>query len=1015
MKRFFTVLCVLMGALTISFAQRAITGNIKDVAGEPLIGANIIVQGTSIGAISDLDGNFELSVPNDATILVASYTGYTSKEVALGTSNVISIILEAGQLLDEIVVVGYGTQIKSRLTGNIAKVSGADIQNAPVVSLEGALQGKAAGVFIEATNGKAGGASRMRIRGASSINASNQPLYVIDGLPMSTESLNSLGGATNPIADINPNDIESIEILKDASAAAIYGSRGANGVVIITTKKGGKDGSKINFNVQYGSSNPTRLREFMNTEEFLSHFREAAANSDAIEEDGWAAFVESRFLRYSGHAGERVDGQFRFKADEGTIDTDWQREAFKTAPTLMADISATGGSETLKYFASASYNNQDGIIVGNNFERFSGRLNVDSKLNSWIDLGLNMSLSRSFIGQVTADNAFSTPIQLVALAPITPIRNKEGALYDTPVSTYYNGLIDVEDALRNLVNNRTIANGVLSFKLTEGLKWRNELGFDLFNLKENGYWTPRTETGRSTNGSGFANYGETQNIVGKSYLTYDKTFGKLGLNAVAGTELQKTDIDRADVTGVEFPTEDLKTIASAAEIQGGTSTFSNFSFVSYFSRFNFDYLGKYLFTIAGRVDGSSRFGENNRYGFFPATSVGYLLSEESFLKDSELISFLKLRASYGRTGNAAISNFGHLGLYGSGTYNNQPGLRPTQIANPDLQWEKTDQIDVGIDFGFLNNRISGEIDYYNKNTSDLLLQVPVPGTSGFSTQLRNIGAVRNRGVEFVLNTNNVTGKFTWNTSFNVAFNRNVVTNLGDQDLIDEGSSRFMNVVKVGEQLGAFYGAEYAGVDPQNGDAIWYKNTEENPRETTNDYNEAEFVVLGNPTPDWIGGLTNTFSYQGIDLGFTFQGVLGNQIHLTGDAFMACNGCWFDNQTKDQLNSWKKPGDITQVPQARLGYSNGDQARSSRYISDGTYLRLRNLSVGYTIPKSVLSKVNIDKIRVYLQGQNLLTFTDYIGWDPEVSADFAVSNIRSGIDFYSAPQPKTVTFGLNVTF
>lgn len=397
-----------------------------------------------------------------------------------------------------------------------------------------------------------------------------------------------------------------------------------------------------------------------------------------------------------------------------------------------------------------------------------------------------------------------------------------------------------------------------------------------------------------------------------------------------------------------------------------------------------------------------------------------MLSEEDFLKENNLLSFLKLRASWGVSGNADIGNFQSLGLYGAGNYNGVSTLNPEQIANPGLTWERSTELDFGIDFGLFDNRLSGEVDYYIKNTTDLLLNVPVPATSGFSNQFQNVGELRNRGVELVLNSNNFTGKFSWTTSLNLAYNQNEVLSLaGGQTIIDDGSN--MNVVKVGEPIGTFFGAEYAGVDPQNGDALWYINAMDDngniidPTATTNDYSEANFVVLGSPLPNVIYGLDNTFSYGGLTLNVRFQGQTGNQIHNGGGLFMSCNACWFDNQTRDQLERWQQPGDVTDVPQARLGYSNGDQIRSSRYLSEGSYLRLKNVTLSYDLPARWFSKAGLRDVRVYATGTNLLTFTKYDGWDPEVTTDYLASNIIYGVDFYSAPQPKNIVFGLRLGF
>lgn len=1018
--------------------NRQLSGTVTSADdGNSIPGVSVTVKGNpALGTVTDIQGNFKISVPVGSQALVFSFVGMEKQEVPIGASNVYTVVLApSATTLDELVVIGYGSQIKSKVTGNIARVGGDLVKNTPVPSVQQALQGKTAGVFVEANNGKVSGATRMRIRGSSSITANNEPLFIVDGVPLTTESLNQSGAAINPLTSINMNDIESIDVLKDASSTAIYGSRGANGVILVTTKKGQAGDTKLNVNFQYGSSKPSHLREFMNAEQYVATFREAAYNSDLLEgydpinnpttdyKGSWLQSAEKRFKRYSGWAAilspTETDPAGAPVYLGSKVNTDWQKEAFQTGSLRMVDFSASGGTEKLKYYASASYNNQQSIIVANGLERFSGRLNVDNKVNKFIDMGFTLSLAQTKIKQVSADNAFSTPMQLVALSPITPVRDLNGQLYGTPTTTYYNPLIDVEDAQRNILETRTVTNAYLNFLLVKGLKWRNEMGYDLYNLKENSRYGVRTDAGQGINGYAFSNYGQTQNLITKSYLDYLNNFGDFGLSAVLGTEYNKTTVDNTWVDGQNFPTDDLKTLASAGLITSGSQTLTQYAFLSYFSRATFDYKSKYLVTMAGRIDQSSRFGANNRTGFFPALSAGWVLTKEDFLVNNNTFSFLKLRTSYGLTGNAGIGNFKQLGLFGVTPYNGEPGLAPTQIANEDLGWESTKQVDFGLDFGLFKNRISGEIDYYVKETKDLLLDIPVPGTSGFSIQTRNIGSVENKGFEFILNATVLPGEFKWDVSFNYSINKNTVTNLGGQDIIDAGSSRFMNVVKVGEPLGVFYGAQYAGVDPANGDAIWYVNEKDakgnivNPTATTSDFAAANFVVLGHPTPDKMYALTNTLNFKGIELAFTFQGVSGNKIQLAGDSYMAANATWYDNQTTDQLNSWKKPGDITNIPQARLGYSNGDQARSSRYLSDGAYIKLRSLTLAYTLPQELVKKAKFSNIRIYLQGQNLLTFTKYIGWDPEVSTDFAVDNVTSGVDFYSAPQPRSITLGINL--
>ena len=471
------------------------------------------------------------------------------------------------------------------------------------------------------------------------------------------------------------------------------------------------------------------------------------------------------------------------------------------------------------------------------------------------------------------------------------------------------------------------------------------------------------------------------------------------------------------VSGQQFPSDAYKTIASAALINAGSSTQSAGTLVSYFGRANYAFKNKYLVSASVRADGSSNFGINNQYGYFPAGSVGWVLSQEDFLKNFQPLSNLKLRASYGLTGEAGTADYQALGLFsGTAGYNGAPGQRYSQIANPNLKWEKTLQTDIGLDWGFFNNRLSGSLDYYNKDVSGMFLFVNIPETSGISTQLQNLGKMYNRGFEALITSENFVGKFRWSTSFNVAYNKNLVTDLNGQQI--QGTSDLNWVIK-GQEIGVFYGRQYAGVDPANGDALYYLNTKNADgslnKATTNDPNAAANTVLGNAQPDWTGGITNTFSYKGFDLSFTFYGSFGNMIYNGGGQYMSANASnGFDNQTIDQLKYWDKPGDITNIPEPRLFYANGTSA-SSRYLESGNYVRLKQATIGYTFPKAMLAKVGIDKLRIFVNGSNLWLITKYSGWDPEVNADFLASSApyNLGNDFYSAPQPRTITFGINV--
>ena len=1017
MKRFLLILCVACGTLSGLWAQRSISGVVTDAAtGDPLIGATVAVKNTNAGTVTAADGTFTLSVPGDDAVVRISYTGYAEQSITIGAQARLDVAMELGTLIDEVVVVGYGRQIRSTLTGNIAKVDGDQLRAMPVVALEQALQGQAAGVYIETANGKVGAASRVRVRGVGSINAGTEPLYVIDGIPIAKEQENTAGGPLNPLADLNFNDIASIEVLKDASAKAIYGSRGSNGVIIITTKTGRAGQSRIELDLQAGTSEPTGRREFLRASEFIDLFTEAANNSDDIEgvayddPNSWTDFVMRRFTRYSGRNDswmERVDR------------TDWQEEALRQGSVGNSTLAFSGGHDKVRYYASGNYGFTKGILVSNDLEKYGGRLNLDFDATSRLKIGVNFSLSRTLTTQVSDDNAFSTPMQLVAMAPITPTRDEAGQLYDRPVTTYYNGLIDVEDAGRRVFSTRTLTNTFGEYRFNPALVLRVEGAANLLNVRDNAYYGRRTDEGNDSNGAAFAASSNTTAFNTNAVLSWNREFSNHDLGIDLGSEFFSSENVYSYVFGEGFPVDNLKTLSSAANITDADGTTTQYRFLSYFGRARYNFARRYLFNASARVDGSSRFGADNRYAFFPAASAGWVLSEEGFLKDNQTLSFLKFRASWGQSGNADIGNFPALGLFGAGSYNEGSTLQPSQIANPALTWEKSTETNFGLDFGLFKNRISGEIDYYVKNTTDLLLQVPVPATSGFTTQFQNIGELENRGWEFTLNSNNLVGRFSWSTSVNLAINHNEVLSLASgQTLIDDSGSRYANVVKVGAPVGVFYGAEYAGVDPDNGDALWYINDLEvnaDLKATTNDYNQAGFVELGSPLPTLIGGISNTLSYAGVTLDIRFQGQQGNKIHNSAGGFMSCNACWFDNQTRDQLDRWQQPGDQTDVPEARLGYSNGDQSRSSRYITDGSYLRLKNVTLAYDVPTSWLRWGGFKTLRVYATGTNLLTFTKYEGWDPEVTTDFLASNTVYGVDFYSAPQPRTIVGGIRFGF
>ncbi len=990
-------LLFLMG-LTIVYAQdKTISGTVTDQNGVPLPGVNILVQNTTTGTQSDFDGNYNIQA-SEGQVLIFSYLGQRTVERTVEASNTVDVRMqEDTSQLEEVIVVGYGSQSKRKVTDNIATISSDQINEIPTPSLQSALTGKAAGVRITQINGKVEGGIKVRVRGVATISSSQEPLYVVDGVPVTNDDESINNSPINPLVSINPNDIESIQILKDASSAAIYGARGTNGVVLITTKKGKQGKTQVSLNSSYGWSTATNKVDFLNAAQYRELFLESGLNN---------GFTEQEIL-----------DQFNFYMNGQTnVDTDWQDLALINGSIEDFGVSISGGDEKTRFFVSTGYNKNKGIIRGNILERYSIRGNMDHDISEKFIIGLNTAISKSKINRISNDNAFATPLQAIAQVPLSPAYLEDGITPNNESTEYYNFL--TEQFNGNFETNlwRIIANTYLTYQIIPELNFRTEVGYDFSDQVAERFSGSLTESA-SVGGFGTANAVETEKYILTNYFTYNKVFNeKFDFEATAGMSFEESRRRLQFVQAQGFPSDDLQTLNSASEIVAGGSSRTAFNFLSYFGRANLSINNRYLFKGSIRYDGSSRFGADNRFGIFPAASVGWIISEEDFLADSETLSLLKLRGSWGITGNAGIGDFASLSLFQGSPYAQRAALAPTQLGNPDVKWERTTQIDGGLDFGFLSNRISGEIDYYLKTTEDLLLNEPIPGTSGFVNITRNVGELENKGFEFVLNTKNIlTENLQWNTSVNLSTLDNEVKSLPGGDII-EGH----NIVRAGQTLSSFYLVEFAGADPANGDALFVLNTQNADgtlnKGTTNDFNAAQRIIAGSPYPDFIAGLTNTLNFKGLDFSFTFQGEWGASIYNDGGRFQSGNARFFDNQTVDQLNRWQQPGDITNVPQARLFSTNGQQA-STRYLDGSDFIRLRNLTLGYTLPHEVTQKFQIDRLRIYFSGFNLLTITDYKGFDPESTADFnaSLSNIQVGEDFYSAPPARTFTLGLNVDF
>ncbi len=1032
MRKAFCLIGILVFHCYTLFAQsKQFNGKVFDSKdGSPLSGVTVTAKGSKSSALSGPDGNFSIKVGSKSVALHFSYIGYEDMEVPLGSGTdpmLVSLKLSATGL-NEVVVVGYGKAQKRDVTGSMTRIDAKEVENFPAPSFESAIQGKAAGVVVTSGSGKLGQAIQVNIRGTSSISASTQPLYVIDGLPVTSVSMSDrTNDPTNPLADINPNDIESLEVLKDASAAVIYGARAANGVVLITTKKG-KNGHKtsIELNTNTGISNPARQRHFLNAKQYVGLMEQAAVNDGTYDfNNNISGFpsVDSAISYYKLGTYEPTLDQFALGTDwrNAAVNTNWQAQSLhKNAPSNQINLSASGGSDKTRFFISGFYNDQDAIVINNRFTRYGARFNIDHNATDKLVFGLNLAVDRSQLNKVTNDNSFSSPQELVAQIPISPLIDPGTGLPNNN-TLYPNGIYDALYDFDHQTTYRTLGNGYADLTILPFLSFRSEVGVDLMSLNENEF-----EGKESFDGAGIGKAAtissQSSSLNTNNYFTFNRNLGDdHKLNAVVGMSYLQNDLFRSTASGQNYPSDAVRNFSGATNITAATSTDDRYTFLSYFMRANYSFRQKYLLSASVRTDGSSRFAPSHRYGWFPSVSAGWLLSEEDFLKGSNTFSLLKLRASYGQTGNSEIGESRFQSLFTVTNYPNLPGYTPTQLGSDNLRWEKTSQADVGLDYGLFKGRLSGELDYYHKHTTQLLLNTNIPASTGYfifstgsTTIYQNLGELTNQGVEGTVTSQNFTGTFKWSTTFNIGYNKNRVGNIGGQ--IVESSDQLQRAVD-GQPLGTWYMQKFVGVDPANGDAL-YEDANGKP---TNVYANAGRFSEGKYLPDVTAGLTNTFSYKGFDLSVFFYGVTGNKLYNSAGVYMSDGfaNYNFDNQTTDLLRSWKKPGDITDIPRVgQVGLENGSfiptgGSNSTRWLYSGKYLRLKNVSIGYNLPKVITDGLKISSARFYISGTNLFTWTKYPG-DPEVNTN-TVTSVGGGEDFYTIPQAKTFTFGLNVKF
>lgn len=1031
-KILLTSICLLMAfCVQLRAQERTITGTVTSSDdGTTLPGVSVVVKGTSRGANTDGQGKYSISVPANAQ-LVFSFVGFEKQEVAIGNRSTVNVTLQTDATqLNEVVVTGYGGVLNKReLTGAISQVKGSTIENMPIQSFDRALQGRAAGVQVSAANGVPGGAVQVRIRGVGSISAGNDPLYIVDGVQLNSNN-NSSFTSSNPLNFLNPNDIESMEVLKDAAAASIYGSQAANGVIIITTKKGKAGKTKFDFDYYKGMVEPIQYLNVLNSQQWIQMRTEALFNQNSATNSAYT-LQQARTAALTGirQAGDLSEAQI------AALPTyDWQRAAFKSGSINNYELKASGGNDKTTFYWSGSLNDQDANLINVDFQRATTSLKVDHKVNTKFSFSesLNFSTTKargqfggpgggSFLGL----SSFSSPLML----PTVPIYKEDGSYFGTPADGGTPGILNQNIIMVSELNkiqavvNQVVGNLTANYKFTDNLTLRALAGIDYRTIKGDNFTDPRTPDAFNVNGRASFQYNQNVNFLTNATLNFNKTFADLhGVGALVGVEYRSDVNEGYSGTGEGFPTPDFIYLNSSTNYTSLGGFWTGFRKNAVFGQLKYDFANKYYFSAIGRYDGSSRFGKNNRFGFFPSVSAGWLLSEESFLKTSKVINQLKIRASYGSTGNDQIGNFPSLGTYvGGANYNAVSGIAATTLANADLRWERNVEFAAGLDYSILNNRVYGQIDYFDRTSKDLLLAQQVPSTSGFGAITSNVGEVKNKGWEFEINTVNVkTPKFKWETNFNFTVIDNYVSKLYDgirpqanKDsliLITAAASGVNRTFILGKPVYANYTVEYAGVNPATGRAMFY---DENGNIVYNFLNPRDLKYFGSELSKVFGGFTNTLGYGGLELSVFFQYDFGRKAFNNQGSFLSENGNRnFNTLTSVYERRWQKPGDITDVPRP---YNGAAELRGASYMSgtrtleDASYIRLKQVNLSYNLPQNLLLKTKfLRTARVYAQALNLLTWTKWTGYDPEF-INFGAGN--NGV----VPQSRSYTFGVSLGF
>ena len=1002
------------GALD-GFQGGTVMGRVTDsLSGQGIAVATVSVVGTGLSARSGDDGRYRINdVPVGEHTIRLVRIGYSSvtKPVTVLPDQEITVdfaLTPRATQLEEVVAIGYGTTERRELTGAVSSVTADQVSSAPVTSLDQALLGRAAGVEVVTSSGQPGAGAMVRIRGGNSISAGNDPLYVVDGVPLTTNLQDATPGTLlgegmrglNPIAGLNPDDVASIEILKDASAGGIYGARAANGVVLITTKHGRAGQNAVSFGSYYAIQDVRRTLPVLDAVEFAQMVNTAYRNVDSTQPPFYTPAEIASFGR----------------------GTDWQGAIFRNAPLRSYDLSMSGGDGNTTYYISGGLLQNDGVVIGSDLSRGSFRLNLDRSISSKFRIGNRLSLSRSHAHVLPNGGAASVMLDALEAPPTLPV-TVTGGEYFTGTNPLTNKPFTNPVATANLItneerDNRVIGNAFAEYDFRPGLTFRSTVGADFLNSVQD-YYSPSTVLpGLNSGGEGQRGEAETFSWTFENTIHYQhRLSARHDLDIVAGTTMQRTSTAQIAGASMTFLTDALGVngLNTAQTFVNVSTPAPHSSLLSYYSRVRWGLDDKYLFTLSARVDGSSKFGAGHRYGVFPSAAFAWRASDEAFVKRLGVFSDLKLRASYGRTGNQDIGNYSSLALL-TNTVNVFGGVRgigfaPYTLANPNLKWETTDGVDFGVDAALFQGRLAVTADYYYKKTSDLLYYVPVPGTTGFSTSLQNIGSLQNRGFELSVSTTNLTGAFGWQTTLNLALNRNKVLDLGPDSIVQYayccvggGAHQNPTVLKVGEPINSFYGWVYDGL--QRGKPV-YKDLDGDGITGTDDADDR--TILGNAEPKYTGGLTNQFTFRNFELSVFLQWSVGNKIYNINRSLLTTGG-GVANQLEDVATGG--PG----IPDPKIG-NTFESTESSLFVEDGSYLRGKNIRLAYNVPTSWLDAVHLKgmkRLQLYVSAQNFFTVTDYTGYDPEIS-EYATTNLAQGIDFGTYPQVRQITFGFTAGF